>query len=92
MYKPDITPNFEERSHLALEKISDHVLIPKHEIVPEESINEVLERFGVSREQLPQISRTDPVLEDIGAKRGDIIRISRGSLTAGKTVFFRIVE
>lgn len=76
---------------MPLKKVSEHVLVPKHEIVPEESVNEVLERFGASKDQLPQILRTDPVLEDIGAKRGDVIKIVRGSPTAGESVFFRIV-
>ncbi|MFH1224972.1 MAG: DNA-directed RNA polymerase subunit H [Candidatus Diapherotrites archaeon] len=69
-----------------------HFLVPKHEIVPEARIDEVLKRYSSSKEKLPQILKNDPALEEIGAKKGDIIKITRNSPTAGKAIYFRVVD
>ncbi len=71
--------------------ITEHVLVPKHEIVPKERVKEVLEAYGADINQLPQILKTDPVIAEIGAKKGDLIKITRKSRTAGKAVYYRIV-
>jgi DNA-directed RNA polymerase subunit H len=74
-----------------LKKITDHCLVPKHEIVPKEKVSEVLEKFGADIEQLPRLLKNDPAVEAIKAERGDLIKITRDSPTAGKTVYFRVV-
>jgi DNA-directed RNA polymerase subunit H len=77
---------------LAIEKIADHFLVPKHEIVPKDKVESVLKEYGANSEQLPKISSDDPMVEEIGAVRGDVIKISRKSMTAGKAIYFRIVQ
>ncbi len=74
------------------QKIAEHFLVPKHEIVPKDLETTVLEKFGVKRDQLPKILSTDPAVEEIGAEEGEIIKITRASITAGKSVYFRIVD
>ncbi len=76
---------------MALKKISDHFLVPKHEIVPKERVDEILKTFGTDVDRLPRILITDPAIEEIKAKREDIIKITRKSPTAGKAIYFRIV-
>ncbi|PIN85206.1 MAG: DNA-directed RNA polymerase subunit H [Candidatus Diapherotrites archaeon CG11_big_fil_rev_8_21_14_0_20_37_9] len=76
---------------MGLDKIIDHVLVPKHEIVPQDKVAELLVKFGPKAANLPQILRDDPAVEEIGAKRGDIVKITRDSHTAGKSVYFRVV-
>lgn len=73
-------------------KVTEHFLVPKHELVPKERINEVIERFGVEFEKLPGILKDDPVVEEIGAKRGDMIKITRTSPTAGRAIYFRVIR
>ena len=73
------------------QKISSHFLAPIHEIVPKELEEQILSKFGVKREQLPKLPRDDPLVEEIGAQKGDIVRITRKSHTAGKAVYFRVV-
>jgi DNA-directed RNA polymerase subunit H len=46
----------------------------------------------VSEEQLPKILETDPVIKVIKAKAGDLIEIKRKSITAGDTIYYRIVK
>lgn len=76
---------------MGLEKVADHFMVPKHEIVPEEKIPELVKKFGTGPEKLPQILSDDPAVAEIGAQKGDVIKISRTSRTAGKTIYFRVV-
>ncbi|HZX20610.1 MAG TPA: DNA-directed RNA polymerase subunit H [archaeon] len=74
-----------------MEKVADHFLVSKHEIVPLERLEEVFKKFGSKAEKFPQILVDDPAVEEIGAKRGDMIKITRKSQTAGTSIYFRIV-
>ncbi len=67
------------------------MLVPKHEILSEEEAEELLKVLGVRKEQLPKIKADDPIVKEIGAKVGDIVKITRKSLTAGESVFYRLV-
>ena len=72
-------------------KVTDHELVPKHEVLPPEEAIRVLKGLGVTPDKLPWIRASDPVAREIGAKPGDIIRIERKSPTAGKIVIYRFV-
>lgn len=72
-------------------KLQDHVLVPKHEILSKEEAEELLKLLGINKEQLPKIKASDPIVKEIGAKPGDIIKITRKSLTAGESVYYRLV-
>jgi len=72
-------------------KASKHVFVPKHEIVPKEEIPEILARYHATLEQLPYILTTDPNVVELGAKPGDVIKITRKSETAGVTEYYRLV-
>lgn len=72
--------------------ILDHELVPKHEIISEKEKEEVIRRYGItSLKQLPRIFTSDPVVRALGAKVGDIIKITRKSPTSGETVYYRVV-
>ncbi len=72
-------------------KVTDHALVPKHEIMGEEEKKLVLTQFNATEEQFPFLFSTDPVVREVGAKPGDMIRITRVSDTAGETTYFRFV-
>ena len=79
---------------LAKEKgfdVTEHELVPEHEILPEEEAEEVLEEFEIESYQLPKLKEKDPVAKSIGAEAGDIVKITRNSPTAGKSVAYRLV-
>ena len=76
---------------MGLEKVAEHFLVPKHEIVPLEKSKELLEKFGSDPIKFPKILQDDPAVIEIGAQKGDIIKISRKSHTAGKSVYYRVV-
>lgn len=68
-----------------------HVHVPKHEILSAEQAKEVLGQFKVVPNQLPLIKVSDPVAKAIGAKPGQILRITRDSPTAGRAIVYRHV-
>ena len=69
----------------------DHELVPKHEILSNTEIKDLLEKFHIKPYQLPYIRTSDPVVKWIGAQQGDILKISRKSLTAGSSNAYKYV-
>ncbi len=68
-----------------------HELVPPHEVMTEGEVEELLNRYRIKKEQLPKIKTTDPVIKEIKAKEGDVVRITRKSRTAGKFLSYRLV-
>ncbi|GBC71082.1 hypothetical protein HRbin02_00860 [Candidatus Calditenuaceae archaeon HR02] len=71
--------------------ILEHELVPKHEIMSPEEVEELLGRYRITLNELPRILASDPVVREIGAKPGDVLRIHRRSLTAGLSYYYRVV-
>ncbi len=69
----------------------EHKMVPKHEILNEEDINNLVTEYNIEKEQLPKIRVSDPAAAAAKAKIGDVIRIARESKTAGKAFFYRMV-
>lgn len=72
-------------------KVSDHHIVPKHELVPGEEASDILKRYNATPGQFPFILATDPAAKEIGAKPGDFVKIVRRSETAGDGIYFRYV-
>lgn len=72
-------------------KVTDHVLVPKHEILSQEEKKTLLSQNNATEEQFPYLFSIDPVAREIGAKPGDMVRITRISDTAGETSYYRFV-
>jgi DNA-directed RNA polymerase subunit H len=69
----------------------DHELVPKHEIMSEGELKSVLSKYFIDKEQLPKIKVQDPVIKEIGATIGDVVKITRMSHTAGEADYYRLV-
>jgi DNA-directed RNA polymerase subunit H (RpoH/RPB5) len=69
-----------------------HVLVPRHEIVPESEHNGLLEKLMVnSRSQLPIIRfHFDMQARWLGLVPGDIVKITRPSPSAGVYIMYRV--
>jgi DNA-directed RNA polymerase subunit H len=50
-----------------------------------------LKDYNVEYAKLPKISITDPSIDNLEVKLGDVIKISRKSSTSGNTVYYRMV-
>lgn len=70
--------------------VLEHQHVPRHEILPEEEAAEIMERFSIRPEQLPRLSVVDPCALAIGARPGDLIKITRDSLVSGEAVAYRL--
>lgn len=72
--------------------ILEHELVPRHEILGEREVAELLNTYKIQREQLPKIKISDPVIKELkDAEVGDVVRIRRKSRTAGKSISYRLV-
>ncbi|MGC8816591.1 MAG: DNA-directed RNA polymerase subunit H [Candidatus Hadarchaeum sp.] len=72
-------------------QVGRHVLVPKHEVLSKDKVEELLQKYKISLYQLPLIKSSDPAVKEIGGKPGDVIKITRNSPTAGKAVAYRYV-
>lgn len=71
--------------------ILKHKLVPDHTILSKSEFKKVIKELDIHQEQLPKIKSDDPVAKAIGAKPGDILKITRRSHTAGKFDTYRLV-
>lgn len=72
--------------------ILDHQLVPEHIVLDEEETKEVYKKYNITKphEQIPEISRFDPVAIAIGIRPNQLCKIIRNSRTSLKTNFYRI--
>ncbi|MBI3036940.1 DNA-directed RNA polymerase subunit H [Candidatus Woesearchaeota archaeon] len=71
--------------------VRKHLLVPRHEKLSEKEKDEVLKSYSATTDDFPRILKRDAALQGINVKFGDMIKITRRSLTAGQTVFYRVV-
>ncbi|HMK47007.1 MAG TPA: DNA-directed RNA polymerase subunit H [Methanocella sp.] len=71
--------------------VMEHELVPEHILLGEDETEELLKQYNISKGQLPKIKTSDVVVKQINAKPGDVIKIIRNSLTAGRAVAYRLV-
>ena len=72
-------------------EILDHKLVPNHEILSEDEKKQFFTDYSITPDQLPKILNTDPVCLSIGAKPGQIIKITRKSTIAKEAIIYRLV-
>jgi len=71
--------------------ITEHILVPHHEIMNQTETVNIMSKYNIQNLlQLPLILQSDPVAKFIGAKRGDIVKITKPSETAGEYVNYRL--
>jgi DNA-directed RNA polymerase subunit H len=68
-----------------------HQMVPEHIIMSEEEVLALLAQYRIELKQLPKILVTDAVCKEIGARKDDVIKIKRRSLTAEEAVSYRLV-
>jgi DNA-directed RNA polymerase subunit H len=71
---------------------TSHVLVPKHEIVPESEHKGLMASMYITtKSKFPEIKfHIDPITRCIGAVPGDIIKITRPSASAGVAIIYRV--
>ena len=71
--------------------IEQHTYVPKHELADEGEIKALLTTLGIKIHNLPKIYKNDPAIKYKKLKKGDVVKITRNSLTAGVSVYYRVV-
>lgn len=66
-----------------------HQFVPEHTKLSEKEAISLLKNLSISMRELPKILITDPAISHLDVKVGDIIKITRKSLTAGESIFYR---
>ena len=66
-------------------------LVPKHEIMSGDEKAGLLEILNISHRQLPRVKEDDPVVKVLGAKKGDVLRITRRSPAGADSYYYRVV-
>ena len=74
----------------------EHQLVPEHRLVPEAEAEQVLKSLRITKDQLPKIHRSDPVIQVLERiegpiEEGRIVKVTRVSGTAGVSEAYRLV-
>jgi len=69
---------------------TSHELVPKHTLLEEPALEEVLDEYDIDRTDLPKIKRTDAGLPN-DAEVGDVVKIVRDSRTTDEAIVYRLV-
>ncbi len=71
--------------------VLEHEFVPRTEILDDEELEEVLEAYDIRKEQLPKQLDKDPASIAVGARPGNVVKITRESQTAGRSIAYRVV-
>lgn len=72
--------------------ITHHQLVPKHIILNNEEIKELLEKYSTTLNKLPKLLRTDPIAKYYGMKPNQVCKIMRKSPEVGDYPYYRLVK
>ncbi len=70
---------------------TQHEIVPKHIVLEDEEVEALLKIYDITRDKLPLIKATDPIVKTINAKPGQVIKIIRKGSPAGEAVVYRLV-
>jgi DNA-directed RNA polymerase subunit H (RpoH/RPB5) len=71
--------------------IHDHILVPPHRVIDDEELTTIKTKYNITDDnQLPDISRFDPMAQAICLRPGQVCEIIRPSKTAIQSKYYRL--
>tara|TARA_Y100001980_G_C14550350_1_gene332833 strand:- start:2559 stop:3176 length:618 start_codon:yes stop_codon:yes gene_type:complete len=67
-----------------------HYLVPKHRPLNEEEKKQIIEKYNIENDNIPNISRFDAVAKLLGLRPGQYCEIERPSKTSITSLYYRI--
>jgi DNA-directed RNA polymerase subunit H len=58
-----------------------HNIVPQHKILSKHETEELMKKYSIKLVNLPRLFSDDPIVELIGARYGDVVKIVRKSET-----------
>jgi len=71
--------------------ITKHFLVPKHLILTKEEEANLLEKYKITKDELPKIKSSDPAIAQQKPKQGDVVKIERRSVYGDSIDYYRVV-
>jgi len=71
--------------------IIHHTQVPAHRKLSDDEAKQLLCKLKVTKEQLPRLHKTDPVVRFHGFRTSDVVEIVRNNGLQQKSVFYRLV-
>jgi DNA-directed RNA polymerase subunit H len=75
-----------------MKKAPRHEMVPEHLVLSEKEVNHLLEKFNISKSQLPVILSGDPAIKGLEVNIGDVIKVTRRNPVTGTSYAFRVVS
>ena len=72
-------------------QILNHGWVPQHRVMKDKEVENLLDKFGIRKNQLPKVLDGDPVAMLLGARPGDVLEITRKRETSGENKYYRVV-
>ena len=73
--------------------ILEHTLVPEHRVLNKEEKHEIYKKFNITKDnEIPEISRFDPVSQAIGLRPSNLCEIIRPSASAVNTTYYRLCK
>ena len=72
-------------------EIFTHRLSPKYRVLSEDEVENLLDKYNITKRDLPKIKADDPAVKKIGVQDGSVIEIERKSPTAGQAKYYRFI-
>lgn len=70
--------------------ISKHAYVPKHEIVPDNEVSDIMKMYFIKvKTNFPIILKTDPMARYLNAKSGQLVKITRNTPNSVDYIVYR---
>jgi DNA-directed RNA polymerase subunit H (RpoH/RPB5) len=69
--------------------VTSHELVPKHILLNDDEVHDILMAYNIKKDQLPKIFNTDRIVRHYNMKIGSICKIEQISPISGKMIAYR---